>query len=49
MNILPSFCKLNHFFCYQMCIYFEEFPFKGDLTEDDLDDIDNIFAGCAFE
>ena len=49
MNILPSFCKLNRFFRHQMEHYFQEFPFDGYMTIDDLDDIDNMYAGCAFE
>ena len=49
MNIIPSFCKLNRFFRRQMHHYYQEFPFDGYMTDDEMDDIDNIFAGCAFE
>jgi len=49
MNIKPTFCKFNHFFRRQMYNYFHKFPFDGDLTDDDLNDIDNMYAGCAFE
>ena len=49
MNIKPYFCELNLFFRRQMCNYFQKFPFDGYLTEEDLDDIDNMYAGCAFE
>lgn len=49
MKIMPSFCKLNRFFRRQMDRHFQEFPFDGYMTDDEMDDIDNMYAGCAFE
>lgn len=49
MNIKPSFCKLNRLFRRAMDRYYQEFPIDATLSYDEMDDIDNVFAGCAFE
>lgn len=49
MNIIPSFCKLNRLFRRAMDKYYQEFPIPGILSDSEMDDIDNMFAGCAFE
>ena len=45
MSITIYTCKLNRFFRRQML----EHSIDLDLNDDELDDIDNAFAGCAFE
>lgn len=49
MNIVIPATKLNRLFRRTMDRYYQEFPIPGILSDSEMDDIDNIFAGCAFE
>lgn len=49
MNIIPSFCKLNRLFRRAMDKHYQELPIDGPLSYNEMDDIDNMYAGCAFE
>ena len=45
MSIAICTCKLNRFFRRQLL----EHSINLDLTDDEFDDIDNAWSGCAFE
>lgn len=49
MNIVIRATKLNPLFRRTMDRYYQEFPINATLSDDEMDDIDNIFNGCAFE
>ena len=49
MNIIISFIRTNRYFRRAMDRYYQEFPIDATLSDNEMDDIDNIFAGCAFE
>lgn len=51
MNITIVRCKLNRFFRREIrnqSIHFDE-TLNYICTDNDFDDFDNMFAGCAFE
>ena len=49
MNIVIYPTKLNRLFRRAMDRYYQEFLIDATLSNDEMDDINNIFAGCAFE
>ena len=49
MNTIIHATKLNRLFRRTMDRYYQEFPINATLSDSEMDDIDNIFAGCAFE
>ena len=49
MNTIIHATKLNRLFRRAMGRYYQEFPINATLSDSEMDDIDNIFAGCAFE
>ena len=49
MNTVIHATKLNRLFRRAMDRYYQEFPINAALSDEEMDDIDNIFAGCAFE
>lgn len=49
MNFIVCAIKLNRFFRRAMDHHYQGFPVEGDLSDAEMDDIDNMYAGCAFE
>lgn len=49
MNIQIHIRKLNRLFRRAMDKSYQEFPVDIRLTDDEMDDHDNMYAGCAFE
>lgn len=49
MNFIICAIKLNRFFRRAMSRHYQDFPVESVLSDDEMDDIDNMYAGCAFE
>jgi hypothetical protein len=49
MNFQIHPTKLNRFFRRAMDKSYQEFPVDATLTDNEMDDHDNMYAGCAFE
>ena len=48
MNIVIHAIHLNRFFRREMDAHCRNFPVDSRLSDSEMDDIDNLFAGCAF-
>jgi len=48
MNIVISFIRTNRYFRQASRRYWEEI-YNSSWSDDECDDLDNLFAGCAFE
>ena len=49
MNFQICPIKLNRFFRRAMDEYYQEFPIYTTFSDAEMDDIDNMYSGCAFE
>ena len=49
MNIVIHTTKLNRLFRRAMDAHYQNFPVDATLSDSEMEDIDNMYAGCAFE
>ena len=49
MNTVIHATKLNRLFRRAMDRHYQEFPVDATFSDSEMDDIDNMYAGCAFE